>query len=88
MIVAQLLMATPSALFATAYSFVPHRPVRPLAVSTPSPGISNSAVAVDPSATEIVVGLKTIDEIVVVLQGLLTSIVIVVADGENDVVAP
>ena len=67
---------------------MPQRPVRLLAVSTPSPGISNSAVAVDPSDTVIVVGLKTIDDIVVVLQGLLTSIVIEVAVGEKEVVEP
>ena len=88
MIVAQLLIAVPSALSAIAYTLVPQRSERLLAVSTPSPGISNSAVAVEPSATVIVVGLKTIVEIVVVLQGLLTSIVIEVAVGEKEVVAP
>ena len=83
-----MLIAVPSALSATAYTLVPQRSERPFAVSTPSPGISNSAVAVDPSYTEIVVGLKVIPVIVVVLHGFETSIVIDVAVGVNDVVAP
>ena len=59
-----------------------------LAVSTPSPGISNSAVAVEPSETVIVVGSNVIPVMVVVLHGLLTSIVIEEAVGEKDVVEP
>ena len=67
---------------------MPQRPVSKLAVSTPSPGMSNSAVAVEPSKTEIVVGSNVMPVIVVVLHGLLTSIVIEEAVGEKDVVDP
>ena len=59
-----------------------------MAVSTPSPGIANSAVAVAPSTTVIDVGLKVIPVIVVVLHGLETSIVIETSAGEKLVVAP
>ena len=59
-----------------------------MAVSTPSPGTENSAVAVAPSATVIEVGLKVIPVIVVVLQGLETSIVIETSLGVKLVVEP
>jgi hypothetical protein len=41
-------------------------------VSTPSPGITNSEVAVYPSVTDIEVGLKVIVDTVVVWQGSVT----------------
>ena len=59
-----------------------------MAVSTPSPGTENSAVAVEPSITEMEVGLKVIPVMVVVLHGLETSIVIETSVGEKLVVEP
>ena len=85
---AQFEIAAPSALSAMVYTLVPQRPVNKLAVSTPSPGMSNSAVAVAPSNTEIVVGLNVMLSIVVVLHGLVTSMVREVAVGVNTVVEP
>ena len=41
-------------------------------MSTPSPGITNSEVAVNPSITVIEVGLNVIVDTVVVRQGLVT----------------
>ena len=41
-------------------------------MSTPSMGITNSEVAVYPLVTEIEVGLKVIEDTVVVWQGLVT----------------
>lgn len=41
-------------------------------MSTPSPGITNSEVAVAPAVTDIDVGLKVIEDTVVVGQGLVT----------------
>ena len=67
---------------------VPQSPVIPVEVSTASVGTVNSEVAVEPSVTEIELGLKVIEPNEVVLQGLVTSIVMVTSLGENEVVAP
>ena len=53
-------------------------------MSTPSPGMSNSAVAVEPSETVIVVGSNVIPVMVVVLHGLAALIVIEEVAGEKD----
>ena len=82
---AQLLIADPSELSLTAYSLTPQRSVKLFAVSTPSPGIENVAVAVEPSYTEIEVGSKVIPVIVVAKQGLVTSTVMETSEGENEV---
>ena len=66
---------------------LPQRPVRgEAAVSTPSVGITNSEVAVEPFVTVIEVGLKVMDETVVDGHGLLTVRVYEVAVGEKLVV--
>ena len=67
---------------------VPHRPVKPAEVSTPSVGIENSEVAVDPSVTVIDDGLNVMAPTEVVLHGFVTSIVIETSLGLNEVVAP
>ena len=67
---------------------MPQRSVRLLLVSTVSVGTVNSAVAVDPSVTVIVVGLNVIAVTVAAKHGFDTSIVIETALGVNEVVEP
>ena len=57
-------------------------------MSTVSPGMTNSDVAVEPSVTVIEVGLKVIPVIVAEGQGFDTVIVTDVAVGVKEVVAP
>ena len=56
-----------------------------MAVSTPSPGITNSEVPVAPSYTLKVFGTKVIALIAVPLHGLVTSIVRSTSAGVNEV---
>lgn len=67
---------------------MPQSPVKELAESTVSPGTTNSEVAVEPSVTVIEVGSNVMPEMVAPGQGFDTVIVIDVAEGENEVVAP
>ena len=67
---------------------MPQRPVSEFDVSTPSPGIEYSEVAVEPSVTVIEDGLKVIPVMVVVKHGLEAVIVIEDAVGVNEVVEP
>jgi len=66
----------------------PHKPDRPLAVSTLSAGIENSAELEPPSATVREEGVNEMLETVAVSQGSITSMVNVTSLGEKLVVAP
>ena len=68
-ILAQVVIVLPPSF--TVYVLVPQRPVMPLAVSTESVGIANSALAVLPSVTVIELGEKEIFVIVAARQGFV-----------------
>ena len=68
---------------------MPERLVSKLAVSIPSPGLSDSAVVVvEPSETDVVLGSNVMPVMVVVLHGLLRLTVVEEAVGKKDVFEP
>lgn len=72
-VMAAQVVSTLPPLSSTVIVLAPHRSLRgAAAVSTASPGITKSDVAVAPSVTVIEVGLKTADETVVDGHGLAT----------------